>query len=126
MPSYTSPGAVKNTSILPNVPAPGEGPAALRTQEDSNSVDTPEMKTHSIFLGNKHTATSLCVPSGLATSSPVHPEPSVSEDPSAWSVDEVILFLQHTEPQTLGPLASLFKRYVMYLFLQFPYPKAFE
>ncbi|XP_008572666.1 PREDICTED: sex comb on midleg-like protein 1 [Galeopterus variegatus] len=109
LPSYTSPRAVKNSSILPNAPAFGAAPAGLLTQGDSSSIYTREMKSHSVFLRNKHTVSSICVPSGFATSSPVEPDLYVSEDPSAWSVDEVILFLQHTDPQTLGPLSNLFR-----------------
>nr|XP_031301663.1 sex comb on midleg-like protein 2 isoform X1 [Camelus dromedarius]XP_031301664.1 sex comb on midleg-like protein 2 isoform X1 [Camelus dromedarius] len=44
------------------------------------------------------------------------PDPSVlkqgfSKDPSTWSVDEVILFLKHVDPQTLTPLADLFRQH---------------
>ncbi|XP_008592814.1 PREDICTED: sex comb on midleg-like protein 1, partial [Galeopterus variegatus] len=107
LPSGTSPGAANNNSILPNAPASGAAPAALLTQGESSSVYTHEMKSHSVFLGKKHTVPSIYCPSGCATSSPVEPDPYVSEDPSAWSVDEVILFLQHADPQSLGPLANL-------------------
>ncbi|KAM4818543.1 sex comb on midleg-like protein 2 isoform 3-T3 [Thomomys bottae] len=44
------------------------------------------------------------------------PDPSVlkqgfSKDPSTWSVDEVIRFMKHTDPQISGPLADLFRQH---------------
>uniref|UniRef100_A0A8C2YI83 Scm polycomb group protein like 2 n=2 Tax=Chinchilla lanigera TaxID=34839 RepID=A0A8C2YI83_CHILA len=44
------------------------------------------------------------------------PEPSVvkqvlPEDPSTWSVDEVIQFMNRTDPQISGPLADLFRQH---------------
>jgi len=51
-----------------------------------------------------------------ATSSPIGTEPGIlkqsfSDDPSTWSVDEVIQFLKHTDPQTLTPIADLFRQH---------------
>uniref|UniRef100_A0A2K6GNL9 Scm polycomb group protein like 1 n=1 Tax=Propithecus coquereli TaxID=379532 RepID=A0A2K6GNL9_PROCO len=50
------------------------------------------------------------------TSSPVERDSGIlkqsfSEDPSTWSVEEVILFLKQEDPQTLGPLADLFRHH---------------
>ncbi|XP_006528736.1 sex comb on midleg-like protein 2 isoform X3 [Mus musculus] len=44
------------------------------------------------------------------------PDPSVlkqgfCKDPSTWSVDEVIQFMKHTDPQISGPLADLFRQH---------------
>eukprot|EP00069_Balaena_mysticetus_P005429 bmy_18141T0 len=44
------------------------------------------------------------------------PDPSVlkqgfSKDPSTWSVDEVIQFMKHKDPQISGPLADLFMQH---------------
>nr|XP_020760526.1 sex comb on midleg-like protein 2 [Odocoileus virginianus texanus] len=44
------------------------------------------------------------------------PDPSVlkqgfSKDPATWSVDEVIQFLKHKDPQKSGPLAELFRQH---------------
>ena len=52
------------------------------------------------------------------------PDPSVlkqgfSKDPETWSVDEVIQFMKHKDPQKSGPLADLFRQHVMYLLIQF-------
>ena len=51
------------------------------------------------------------------------PDPSVvkqgfSKDPATWSVDEVIQFMKHKDPQKSGPLAELFRQHVMYLLIQ--------
>jgi hypothetical protein len=52
------------------------------------------------------------------------PDPSVlkqgfCKDPSTWSVDEVIQFMKHTDPQISGPLADLFRQHVTYLLIRF-------
>ncbi|KAB0345039.1 hypothetical protein FD754_021965, partial [Muntiacus muntjak] len=44
------------------------------------------------------------------------PDPSVlkqgfSKDPATWSVDEVIQFMKHKDPQKSGPLAELFRQH---------------
>ncbi|XP_055249520.1 sex comb on midleg-like protein 2 isoform X1 [Moschus berezovskii] len=59
------------------------------------------------------------------------PEPSVlkqgfSKDPATWSVDEVIQFMKHKDPQKSGPLADLFRQHVMYLLIQFSCCNDFE
>uniref|UniRef100_A0A8D1BDX1 Scm polycomb group protein like 2 n=2 Tax=Sus scrofa TaxID=9823 RepID=A0A8D1BDX1_PIG len=59
------------------------------------------------------------------------PDPSVlkqgfSKDPSTWSVDEVIQFMKHKDPQISGPLADLFRQHVMYLLIRFSCRNAFE
>ncbi|XP_012512081.1 PREDICTED: sex comb on midleg-like protein 1 [Propithecus coquereli] len=57
-----------------------------------------------------------CFLSIEVTSSPVERDSGIlkqsfSEDPSTWSVEEVILFLKQEDPQTLGPLADLFRHH---------------
>uniref|UniRef100_A0A8C3WHJ7 Scm polycomb group protein like 2 n=1 Tax=Catagonus wagneri TaxID=51154 RepID=A0A8C3WHJ7_9CETA len=44
------------------------------------------------------------------------PDPSVlkqgfSKDPSTWSVDEVVQFMKHKDPQISGPIADLFRQH---------------
>ncbi|XP_025131599.1 sex comb on midleg-like protein 1 isoform X5 [Bubalus bubalis] len=51
-----------------------------------------------------------------APTSPVRNNPdffqeNIPEDPSTWSVDEVIMFLQDVDPQTLDPLVDLFRNH---------------
>lgn len=51
-----------------------------------------------------------------ATSSPIRANPGFlkrgfPDDPSTWSVDEVIEFLKHRDPQTLNPIADLFRQH---------------
>ncbi|XP_069320416.1 sex comb on midleg-like protein 1 [Eulemur rufifrons] len=57
-----------------------------------------------------------CFLSIEVASSPVERNPGVlkqscPEDPSTWSVDEVILFLKQTDPQALGPISDLFRHH---------------
>ena len=59
-----------------------------------------------------------------APTSPVRNRPdffreNFPEDPSTWSVDEVITFLQDVDPLTLDPLVDLFREHVMYLLIWF-------
>ncbi|MBZ3882586.1 Sex comb on midleg-like protein 1 [Sciurus carolinensis] len=57
----------------------------------------------------------ICVffPPCEVTSSPIQAEldQGCPEDPSTWSVDEVILFLNQTDPQMSGPLSSLIEQH---------------
>ncbi|XP_069319564.1 sex comb on midleg-like protein 2 [Eulemur rufifrons] len=48
-------------------------------------------------------------PSYIAVPDPSVLKQSFSKDPSTWSVDEVIQFMKHTDPQISGPLADLFR-----------------
>lgn len=43
------------------------------------------------------------------------PKQGFSKDPSTWSVDEVIQFMKHKDPQISGSLADLFRQHVKYL-----------
>ncbi|KAJ1058237.1 hypothetical protein K5549_020048, partial [Capra hircus] len=66
--------------------------------------------TNSSFPVNQATVT----PPAATPTSPVRNNPdffkeSFPEDPSTWSVDEVIMFLQDVDPQTLDPLVDLFR-----------------
>ncbi|XP_024610865.1 sex comb on midleg-like protein 2, partial [Neophocaena asiaeorientalis asiaeorientalis] len=58
----------------------------------------------------------LYVPTSFAPSSLVGSDPSVlkqslPDDPSTWSVDEVILFLKYLDPQLSSALADLFMKH---------------
>ncbi|XP_003791977.1 sex comb on midleg-like protein 2 [Otolemur garnettii] len=50
-------------------------------------------------------------PSYIGVPDPSALKQEVSKDPSTWSVDEVILFMKHTDPQIAGPLADLFRQH---------------
>ncbi|XP_042098203.1 sex comb on midleg-like protein 1 isoform X10 [Ovis aries] len=63
---------------------------------------------------SRHNTSPPYTPSAYAPTSPVRNNPdffkeSFPEDPSTWSVDEVIMFLQDVDPQTLDPLVDLFR-----------------
>uniref|UniRef100_A0A8C9KIF3 Sex comb on midleg-like protein 1 n=1 Tax=Panthera tigris altaica TaxID=74533 RepID=A0A8C9KIF3_PANTA len=83
-------------------------------QEGSSCIpcyDSPEAhSTTSLFSPLR---ASTAIPE--ATSSPVGNNPGVLRDfpadPSTWSVDEVILFLKQADPQTLTPIADLFRQH---------------
>ncbi|XP_012507138.1 PREDICTED: sex comb on midleg-like protein 2 [Propithecus coquereli] len=48
-------------------------------------------------------------PSYIAVPDPSVLKQGLSKDPSTWSVDEVIQFMNQTDPQISGPLADLFR-----------------
>ncbi|XP_040148867.1 sex comb on midleg-like protein 2 isoform X4 [Ictidomys tridecemlineatus] len=50
-------------------------------------------------------------PSYIAVPDPSFLKQGFSKDPSTWSVDEVIQFMKHTDPQISGPLADLFRQH---------------
>ncbi|XP_026951919.1 sex comb on midleg-like protein 2 [Sagmatias obliquidens] len=50
-------------------------------------------------------------PSYIAVPDPSVPKQGFSKDPSTWSVDEVIQFMKHKDPQISGPLADLFMQH---------------
>ncbi|KAM6143387.1 sex comb on midleg-like protein 2 [Erethizon dorsatum] len=50
-------------------------------------------------------------PSYIAVPDPSVLKQGLSKDPSTWSVDEVIQFMKHTDPQISGPLADLFRQH---------------
>ncbi|XP_058514695.1 sex comb on midleg-like protein 1 [Ochotona princeps] len=57
-----------------------------------------------------------CFPSGFATSSPIENEPSVmksafADEPSGWSVEEVLLFLKQKDPHMMPSIADLFRKH---------------
>ncbi|ELW48736.1 Sex comb on midleg-like protein 2 [Tupaia chinensis] len=53
----------------------------------------------------------LSSPSFIAVPDPSVLKQGFSKDPSTWSVEEVIQFMRHTDPQISGPLADLFRQH---------------
>ncbi|XP_034505118.1 sex comb on midleg-like protein 1 isoform X2 [Ailuropoda melanoleuca] len=116
MPCYSSPGAHSTHNIFSPTRASTAGPGSMLGQGEPSLAHNPEMMTYPTLMENKglsHTGSSLCIPSNFATSLPVGTDPkqSCSADPSTWSVDEVIQFLKHIDPQTLTPIADLFRQH---------------
>ncbi|XP_035873081.1 sex comb on midleg-like protein 1 isoform X2 [Phyllostomus discolor] len=93
-------------------------PADMLGQGRSSPAHNHDM-TYPTLLQNEnlgHTASSLCMPAGFATSSSVGNDQGVLQypyyaDPADWSVEEVILFLKEVDPHTLLPLADLFREH---------------
>ncbi|XP_025790401.1 sex comb on midleg-like protein 1 [Puma concolor] len=117
IPCYDSPEAHSTTSLLP-IQASTAIPEGSLTQADPGSPENPDMMAFPSSLENEslgHTASSFYIPGNFATSSPVGNNPGVLRDfpadPSTWSVDEVILFLKQADPQTLTPIADLFRQH---------------
>ncbi|XP_053435759.1 sex comb on midleg-like protein 2 [Nycticebus coucang] len=80
-----------------------------------NSQNMPG--TSSSPLGGSASFTKLQIhkkneaPSYIAVPDPSALKQGFSKDPSTWSVDEVIQFMKHTDPQIAGPLADLFRQH---------------
>ncbi|XP_017901010.1 PREDICTED: sex comb on midleg-like protein 1 [Capra hircus] len=80
-------------------------------------IPTPDVVTYPPLFDpqpSRHNTSPPYTPSAYAPTSPVRNNPdffkeSFPEDPSTWSVDEVIMFLQDVDPQTLDPLVDLFR-----------------
>nr|XP_051682909.1 sex comb on midleg-like protein 1 isoform X3 [Oryctolagus cuniculus] len=67
-------------------------------------------------LETKLSTSGACFPPGFATSSPIEPHNSVlksnfTDEPSGWSVEEVIMFLKQTDSQAISPIADLFRQH---------------
>nr|XP_012640163.1 sex comb on midleg-like protein 1 isoform X1 [Microcebus murinus]XP_012640164.1 sex comb on midleg-like protein 1 isoform X1 [Microcebus murinus]XP_020140620.1 sex comb on midleg-like protein 1 isoform X1 [Microcebus murinus] len=115
-PCFSSPRAGSTGGLYSPTRACSTMSPGILAQGEPSPVHNPEMMNYSDLMENRHAVSSLCVPCGLVTSSPVERDPGIlkqgfSEDPSTWSVEEVILFLKQTDAQTLGPIADLFRHH---------------
>ncbi|XP_014646616.1 PREDICTED: sex comb on midleg-like protein 1 [Ceratotherium simum simum] len=116
---FGSPEAHSTRSVASSPQASSPGSAAMLAQDEPSPVHNPEMMAYPTSLENKSfdlTASSRCMPAGIATSSPVRADPGMlkhgfSDDPLTWSVDEVILFLKHIDPQISCSLADTFRQH---------------
>lgn len=119
VPCFTSPEAPRDTNDLSTVQASTSVPAAMLNQGRFSSPPNPEMTAYPTLMEDgtfSHTASSLYNPAGLGASSSVGSHPDMlkqnfSDDPLTWSVEEVILFLKQRDPQTVAPLADLFRQH---------------
>ncbi|XP_032696618.1 sex comb on midleg-like protein 1 isoform X3 [Lontra canadensis] len=134
-PYFTPDDPIQGSStIVPYCPSPGPNtshmfsptractvaPGSILGQGEPSPTHNPEMMTYPALMENKclgHTASSLCIPPNFATSSPIGTDPGIlkqsfSDDPSTWSVEEVIQFLKQTDPQTFTfAIADLFRQH---------------
>ncbi|KAM6144020.1 sex comb on midleg-like protein 1 [Erethizon dorsatum] len=91
-------------------------PVVPLTQSDPSLTHSFNMSNHFGGGGREPTRSSFQNPSGFTTSSPIKshaavPKQTLSDDPSEWSVEDVILFLNHTDPQISGPLIRLLRKH---------------
>uniref|UniRef100_A0A8D0I077 Sex comb on midleg-like protein 1 n=1 Tax=Sus scrofa TaxID=9823 RepID=A0A8D0I077_PIG len=118
MPCYGSPGARSSCSFFSAAQANAAVPGTMLAQGEPSPAHNPEMMGYPA-LGEDNlsqNAASLCVPGSYAPSSPVGNDTDVlkqtySSEPSTWSVDEVIVFLQSIDPQLSDSLADLFRQH---------------
>ncbi|XP_045851174.1 sex comb on midleg-like protein 1 isoform X5 [Meles meles] len=132
-PYFTTDDPIQGSSTVPYCPSPDGhnshmfsptractvAPGSILDQGEPSPVHNPEMMTYPALMENKclgHTCSSLCIPPNFATSSPIGTDPGIlkqsfSDDPSTWSVEEVIQFLKQTDPQILTPIADLFRQH---------------
>ncbi|XP_059943034.1 sex comb on midleg-like protein 1 [Mesoplodon densirostris] len=118
-PSYHSPEAHNTCSLFLATQSTAVEPATMVTQGERSPARNPDMMAYPALPENKRfspAGSPYYVPTGFAPSYIAVPDPSVlkqgfSKDPSTWSVDEVIQFMKHKDPQISGPLANLFMQH---------------
>ncbi|KAM5128617.1 sex comb on midleg-like protein 1 [Callospermophilus lateralis] len=117
---FASPGARSISSISSagvSITLSSNGASMpVSTNALARGESNADMKNYPGLLDNTHALSSHHMSSGFATSSPVQSESVVMnqdypEDPLTWSVDDVILFLNHTDPQMSGPLSGLIEQH---------------
>lgn len=119
MPNYSSAGLQGTNSIFSSAQAPTAVSTDITAQDRPSAVHNREMITYPPLLENKSlncATSSVCIPVGYSATTLVGTDPgmlkqSCSGDPSAWSVEEVVLFLKCTDPHTFTQLADLFRQH---------------
>ncbi|XP_037368546.1 sex comb on midleg-like protein 1 isoform X2 [Talpa occidentalis] len=110
-PCFESPGSRSIISLYSPTIQAADVPAPALTQAEPVLAHNSETVSCSA-LADPHAASSLCVPTNIATnSSEVNDLQRFPEDPATWTVDEVIKFLKHTDHQTLAPVTDLFREH---------------
>ncbi|TKC41674.1 hypothetical protein EI555_014430, partial [Monodon monoceros] len=115
----SSPEAHNTCSLFLDTQSTAVEPATVLTQSERSPAHSPAMMTYPALLENNRfsqAGSPLYVPTSFAPSSPVGSDPgvlkqSLPDDPSTWSVDEVILFLKYVDPQLSSALADLFMQH---------------
>ncbi|XP_061035355.1 sex comb on midleg-like protein 1 [Eubalaena glacialis] len=118
-PCCHNPAAHSTCGLFLATQATAAEPATMLTQGERSPARNRDMIVYPALLENNrlsHAGSPVYLPTGFAPSSPVGSDPgvlkqSLLDDPSTWSVDEVILFLKHIDPQTSGPLTDLFRQH---------------
>nr|KAF6360633.1 Scm polycomb group protein like 1 [Myotis myotis] len=118
MSSFGNQGSHSSTNVFSAAQASTSVPAAMLEQGKSNLAYNPEMRAYPALqerdcLG--HDTSSSCIPAIAPSGSSVKTDQCVvqdfPDDPSTWTVDEVILFLQHLNPEIFAPLANTFRHH---------------
>ncbi|XP_065772504.1 sex comb on midleg-like protein 1 isoform X2 [Muntiacus reevesi] len=116
---YDSPRAHSTTNFFPPNQAAVIPNATILTQMEPEPIPTPDVVTYPPLFDpqpSRRNSSPPCTPNTYAPTSPVRNRPdffreSFPEDPSTWSVDEVITFLQDVDPLTVDPLVDLFREH---------------
>ncbi|XP_032965357.1 sex comb on midleg-like protein 1 isoform X2 [Rhinolophus ferrumequinum] len=113
-PGFPDTGPQGTNSIFSSVQTSTAVSTAIMAQGRASAINNAEMITYPPLLENNTlscTTSSFCIPAGfIGTDQPILKQ-SCTSDPSAWSIDEVILFLQYTDPHMLTYLADLFRQH---------------
>ncbi|XP_066213490.1 sex comb on midleg-like protein 1 isoform X2 [Saccopteryx leptura] len=118
VPCCASPVAHSTTSGLSAVQASTLAPAAMLNQGPSSPAHNPEERAHpplleSESLGHAASALDSAADCGASSAAETHsdiPGKVIPDDPSTWSVEEVILFLKQRDPQTITPVEDVFRQ----------------
>ncbi|XP_023971025.1 sex comb on midleg-like protein 1 isoform X2 [Physeter macrocephalus] len=119
MPCFHSPAAHSTCSHCLATPSAAAEPATMLTQGERSPAHNPDMMVYPASLENSrfsHAGSPLYNPTSYSPTSPVRNDPgdftrTFPDDPSTWSVDEVILFLEHVDPQMSSVLPRLFRQH---------------
>ncbi|XP_007173615.2 sex comb on midleg-like protein 1 isoform X1 [Balaenoptera acutorostrata] len=119
MPCCHRPAAHSTCGLYLATQATAAEPATMLTQGERSPAHNRDTIVYPALLENNrlcYARSPVYLPTGFAPSSPVGSDRSVLrqsllDDPSTWSVDEVILFLKHIDPQTSGTLTNLFRQH---------------
>ncbi|XP_004690133.1 PREDICTED: sex comb on midleg-like protein 1 [Condylura cristata] len=107
-PCFDSPGARSIISLYSPSRAADMSVSACN-QEEPGLVRSPGTMAYPAPEG-PCAAPSLCIPATFESPEENDLQP-FPEDPSTWTVDEVIKFLKHTDHQTLAPVVDLFREH---------------
>ncbi|XP_071069320.1 sex comb on midleg-like protein 1 isoform X2 [Dasypus novemcinctus] len=119
MPCFASPRAPSTSSVI-SARASSVVASAVLAQGESSPTNSPGQMNYSLLenknFGQRTNSSSLCVPPNFVTSVSVgfgsrDLTQGFPKDPSNWSVEEVIQFMEHMDHQSFSPLADLFRHH---------------
>ncbi|XP_055249743.1 sex comb on midleg-like protein 1 isoform X2 [Moschus berezovskii] len=118
---YGSPQANSTRDFVPLSQATPIPPATILIQMGPDPISSPGVVTYSPLFDNppsRHNSSPPCTSDTYAPTSPVRNnldffKENFPEDPSTWTVEDVVMFLLDVDPQTLEPLADLFREHAI-------------